>query len=246
MKITAVIPARFAASRFPGKLLKPLGNRSVLAATYMAALEADLFDEVIIAADDKKIAEAMKPFGAKVIMTSPDHQSGSDRIAEVVQNIDIDVVVNVQGDEPFILKETLQQLVDIFKNDIENQVHVATLKEKITSAEIIQDPNNVKVVTDNQDFALYFSRSPIPFDREKSADTIYYKHIGIYAYRKEALMEFTRLKPGILEQTEKLEQLRYLENGFRIKVAETQQKTIGIDTEQDLINANLYLKQLEQ
>ena len=246
MKVIAVIPARYAASRFPGKLLKPLGNKTVLAHTFLAVRNSGLFDEVIIAADDQRIFDEMQQYNAQVLMTSPNHPSGSDRIAEAIQDLDVDVVVNVQGDEPFILPETLQLLVNVFMEDTQNQVDVATLKEKIVEIQDAETPNNVKVVTDNQNFALYFSRSLIPFDRECTTETPYFKHVGIYAYRKSALLAYTQLAPSFLEITEKLEQLRYLENGFRIKVVETKQKTIGIDTAEDLEKAEAYLKQLEQ
>lgn len=246
MKIIAVIPARFQATRFPGKLLQKLGANSVISNTYLAVCATRLFDEVIVAADDERILNEISGVGGKAVLTSPNHQSGSDRIAEVVEKMDVDIIVNVQGDEPFTQKQPLQDLIQVFKNDAENQVDVATLKEKLDDINEVQNPNNVKVITGKNDDALYFSRSVIPFNRDENQQVAYYKHIGIYAYRKKALMEFTRLPQGNLEKIEKLEQLRYLENGYKIRVVETQYKTIGIDTPQDLEKARKYLQDLEQ
>ena len=246
MKVVAVIPARFGATRFPGKLLKKLGQHSVITTTYLAVKKSNLFDEVIVAADDLKIIQDIESVRGKAVMTSPHHASGSDRIAEVIQDMDVDVIVNVQGDEPFTATEALASLIDVFKKDQEKKVDVATLMEKLESKEDIQNPNNVKVVVAYNMDALYFSRSVIPFVREDHTSVEYYKHVGIYAYRKKALLDFTRLAPGTLEKAEKLEQLRYLENGYRIKVVETPYKTIGIDTPEDLEEARDYLANLEQ
>ncbi|MDG4949844.1 3-deoxy-manno-octulosonate cytidylyltransferase [Weeksellaceae bacterium KMM 9724] len=246
MKVVAVIPARFGATRFPGKLLKKLGEHSVIATTYLAVKNAGLFDEVIVAADDEKIIQDIEGVQGKAVMTSPNHASGSDRIAEVIQYIDVDVIVNVQGDEPFTATQALASLIDVFKNDHDKKVDVATLMEKLERKEDIQNPNNVKVVVGNNMDALYFSRSAIPFVRDENVVVDYFKHVGIYAYRKKALLAFTQLEPGTLEMAEKLEQLRYLENGYRIKVVETQYKTIGIDTPEDLEEARVYLGNLEQ
>lgn len=237
MKVVAIIPARYQASRFPGKLLKMLGSKSVISSTYLAVKKTELFDEVIVAADDARILEEIQSINGKVLLTSSNHQSGSDRIAEVIDEMDVDIVVNVQGDEPFTQKEPLESLIEIFKKDVDKDVAVATLKEKLTDKSEIKDPNNVKVITDNNQNALYFSRSVIPFPRDEEQEVDYFKHVGIYAYRKEALLSFTKLPQGTLEKIEKLEQLRYLENGYKIKVAETKYKTIGIDTPEDLEKA---------
>ncbi|MDG4946673.1 3-deoxy-manno-octulosonate cytidylyltransferase [Weeksellaceae bacterium KMM 9713] len=246
MKVVAVIPARFGATRFPGKLLKKLGEHSVIATTYLAVKNSGLFDEVIVAADDEKIIQDIEGVHGKAVMTSSNHASGSDRIAEVIQDMDVDVIVNVQGDEPFTATQALASLIDVFKNDHDKKVDVATLMEKLELKEDVQNPNNVKVVVGNNMDALYFSRSAIPFVRDENVSVDYFKHVGIYAYRKKALMAFTQLEPGTLEMAEKLEQLRYLENGYRIKVVETQYKTIGIDTPEDLEEARVYLGNLEQ
>lgn len=246
MKVIAVIPARFGATRFPGKLLEKLGQHSVIATTYLAVKKSNLFNEVIVAADHLKIIQDIEGVGGKAVMTSPHHASGSDRIAEVIQDMVVDVVVNVQGDEPFTATEALTSLINVFKKDVDKKVDVVTLMEKLASKEDVQNPNNVKVVVANNMDALYFSRSVIPFIREENTSIEYYKHVGIYAYRKKALLDFTRLEPGTLEKAEKLEQLRYLENGYRIKVVETAYKTIGIDTPEDLEEARDYLANLEQ
>lgn len=241
MRKIAVIPARYNASRFPGKLLQCIDKKTVIESTYTNVKKANLFDEVIVATDDKKIYNTMKKIGARVEMTRTDHNSGSDRIAEVVQNIETDIVVNVQGDEPFLNHESLRTLLRIVEDDKLKEVAVASLMEKITEEKEINDPNNVKVVVDNKGNALYFSRAAIPYSRDSEAEVSYYKHIGIYAFRKEALLQFTKLPQGQLEQIEKLEQLRYLENNFKIRLAVTPHATIGIDTREDLEKARRYI-----
>lgn len=241
MKVIAVIPARFAATRFPGKLLYKLDQHSVIASTYLAVQKTNLFEEVIVAADDHRIIEDVESVGGKAIMTSSDHQSGSDRIAEVVKDKSVDIIVNVQGDEPFTAAEPLSLLIDVFKKDKNHLIDVATLMEKVDKREA-NNPNQVKVVFDHSHHALYFSRSVIPFARDESEVIDYFKHIGIYAYRKKALMDFVEFTPSPLEKIEKLEQLRYLENGYKIKMVETHYKTIGIDTVEDLEMARKHLK----
>lgn len=246
MKVIAVIPARFNSSRFPGKLLENLNGKSVIVNTYLAAKETNLFDEVIVAADDERIFKEIESNSGKVVMTSPNHQSGSDRIAEVAEKIDADIIINIQGDEPFIQKDDLKKLIQIFEEDKENVVHVATLAEEIKEMKDVENPNNVKVVLGENNDALYFSRSKIPFNRDNIEGVTYLKHIGIYAFRKKALLDFTKLPQGTLEQIEKLEQLRYLENGYTIKVARATSSTIGIDTKEDLELARKLIKQMEQ
>lgn len=237
MKIIAVIPARYASTRFPAKLLQDLGGKSVIVRTYEAALATNLFDDVFVVTDSDLIFNEIESNGGKAIMSSKEHESGSDRIAEAVENMNVDVVVNVQGDEPFINKEALSQLVEVFKNDINKKVDLASLMFEITEKEEISNPNNVKVIVDQKGFALYFSRSVIPFPREENVGVRYMKHIGIYAFRKEALMDFYRLPMLSLEASEKLEQLRYLEYGKRIRMIETSHGSIGIDTPEDLEKA---------
>lgn len=237
MKIIAVIPARYASTRFPAKLMQDLGGKTVILRTYEAAKSTQLFDDVFVVTDSEIIYKEIETHGGKVIMSIKSHESGSDRIAEAVENMDVDVVVNVQGDEPFINKEALESLVNAFKADIENKIDLGSVMYQITEKEEIENPNNVKVVVDFNNFALYFSRSVIPFPREENVGVRYMKHIGIYAFRKSALMDFYNLPMKSLEASEKLEQLRYLEYGKRIKMIETDKGSIGIDTPEDLVKA---------
>lgn len=235
-KVIAVIPARYNSTRFPGKMMEILGNRTIITTTYQNVLETGLFDEVFVATDSELIFDEISKNGGKAVMTG-EHETGSDRIAEAVQNIDCDIVVNVQGDEPFLKKEPLKQLIDVFYKDEKKEISLASLKIQLKESEEIRNPNNVKVITDNNGFALYFSRSVIPFQRELSYNVKYYKHIGVYAFRKEALLKFSSLEMTPLEISEKLEQLRYLENGMKIKMVETDFVGIGIDTPEDLEKA---------
>ena len=235
-KVIAVIPARYNSTRFPGKMMEILGNRTIITTTYQNVLETGLFDEVFVATDSELIFDEISKNGGKAVMTG-EHETGSDRIAEAVQNIDCDIVINVQGDEPFLKKEPLKQLIDVFYKDEKKKISLASLKIQLKESEEIRNPNNVKVITDNNGFALYFSRSVIPFHRELSYNVKYYKHIGVYAFRKEALLKFSSLEMTPLEISEKLEQLRYLENGMKIKMVETDFVGIGIDTPEDLEKA---------
>ena len=245
MKIIAVIPARYAASRFPGKLMKLLGDKTVIQTTYENTVKTELFDDVFVATDSELIYNEITSNGGKAIMSIADHQTGSDRIAEAIENIECAVVVNVQGDEPFVKKEALSKLTEAFRNDSEKEISLATLAQEIDEDEDINNPNAVKVNCDINNFALYFSRSPIPFPRETEFRAKYYRHIGIYAFRKEALLEFAKLPMRQNERAEKLEQLRYLEYGMKIKVLETGFMGIEIDTPDDLERANAYLKKLQ-
>ena len=237
MKIIAVIPARYASTRFPAKLMQDLCGKTVITRTYEAAVASQLFDDVFVVTDSELIFNEIQSQGGKAIRSIKEHESGSDRIAEAVANMDVDVVVNVQGDEPFIDTDSLQQLITVFKNDTHHNVDLASLMREIQDQDAINNPNNVKVVVDQSQFALYFSRSVIPFPREKNAGVRYFQHIGIYAFRKQALTDFYNLPMKSLEASEKLEQLRYLEFGKRIKMVETSHVGIGIDTEDDLIRA---------
>ena len=241
MNIIAMIPARFEASRFPGKLMKDLAGKSVILRTYQATKQSNLFDEVYVVTDSDIIFNEITSNGGKAIKSKKEHESGSDRIAEAVENLEADIVVNVQGDEPFTQTEPLKNLLEVFKTDTQNKVDIASLKIKMDDLEEINNPNNVKVVCDEADFAMYFSRSPIPFARDASK-AVYYKHIGIYAFRKEALLKFTKLPINQLEAAEKLENLRFLANGFTVKMVETNQLAIGIDTPEDLEKANAIFK----
>ncbi|MFN8324903.1 3-deoxy-manno-octulosonate cytidylyltransferase [Flavobacterium sp.] len=237
MKVIAVIPARYASTRFPAKLLQDLGGMSVIRRTYLAAVETGLFDDVFVVTDSHLIFDEIVQHGGKAIMSKKEHESGSDRIAEAVEDLAVDVVINVQGDEPFIDKKPLEMLVEVFRIDTTKRVDLASLMFEINDTTEIENPNNVKVITDKEGFALYFSRSVIPYPREVGVGVRYMKHIGIYAFRKQALMDFYNLPMGILEASEKLEQLRYLENGKRIMMVETTHGSIGIDTPEDLEKA---------
>lgn len=242
MKVIAVIPARYASTRFPAKLMQDLGGKTVILRTYEAAMGTHLFDDVFVVTDSDLIFNEIVSHGGNAIMSVKEHESGSDRIAEAIANLEVDIVVNVQGDEPFIDKEPLEKVIEVFKNDTENKVDLASLMREITNEDDIQNPNNVKVVVDQNDFALYFSRSVIPYAREKNVGVRYFQHIGIYAFRKQALLDFYSLPMKALEASEKLEQLRYLEFGKRIKMVETTHVGIGIDTVEDLEKARLLLK----
>ncbi len=244
MIIIAMIPARYEASRFPGKLMKDLAGKSVILRTYEATLNSNLFDEVFVVTDSDIIYNEIISNGGKAIKSKKEHESGSDRIAEAVENLNFDIVVNVQGDEPFTKKEPLQNLLEVFKNDNKQEIDIASLKFKMDDLEEINNPNNVKVVTDENNFAMYFSRSPIPYPRDKSK-AVYYKHIGIYAFRKEALLQFTKMPMNQLEAAEKLENLRFLANGLKVKMVETNEIAIGIDTPEDLEKANALFKKTQ-
>ncbi|MFC2109467.1 3-deoxy-manno-octulosonate cytidylyltransferase [Bacteroidota bacterium] len=238
MKVIAMIPARFEASRFPGKLLKDLAGKPVIIRTYEATKNTKLFDEVYVITDSEVIKEAVEKNGGKVFMSLTEHDCGSDRIAEAAKEIDADIVVNVQGDEPFTRKEPLADLIEVFKKDINGKIDLASLVHPMTKWEDIENSNNVKVVMDKDNHVMYFSRAPIPFQRDKSVATKYFKHIGIYAFRKSALIEFTKMPMQQNEATEKLEGIRFLEYGKKIKMVETQFTVIGIDTPSDLELAN--------
>ncbi|EIW93359.1 3-deoxy-D-manno-octulosonate cytidylyltransferase [Capnocytophaga sp. oral taxon 412 str. F0487] len=232
-----MIPARYGATRFPAKLMQDLCGKPVIVHTYERVADTRLFDEVYVVTDDDRIEKVIREVGGKVIRSKKEHNSGSDRLAEASRDLDVDIIVNVQGDEPFTDKENLQKVIDIFAKDLTKSIAVASLMERITDPDDIANPNNVKVVVNKFGEALYFSRNIIPFPRDPNTKVSYYKHIGIYAYRKEALQQFTELPPSLLEETEKLEQLRYLENGFKIRLALTDIPTIGIDTPEDLERA---------
>jgi 3-deoxy-manno-octulosonate cytidylyltransferase (CMP-KDO synthetase) len=230
MKKIAVIPARYAATRFPAKLMQMLGNKTVIRHTYDNTLATDLFDDVLVATDSEIIFNEIVSNGGKAVMSQKTHESGSDRIAEAVSDLDVDVIINVQGDEPFLDKEPLSKLLSAFSDPA---VHVASLMHEL-SHDQVNNPNFVKVVTDLKGNALYFSRSCIPYNRDANTPVSYFRHIGVYGYRKKALLEFVSWPMGRLEQVEKLEQLRYLENGVSLRMVVTSFSAIGIDTPQDL------------
>jgi 3-deoxy-D-manno-octulosonate cytidylyltransferase len=238
MNKIAVIPARYASVRFPGKLMQMLDDKTLIAITYQNTLATNLFDDVLVVTDSNIIYDEIKKYNGNVVMSKKQHESGSDRIAEAIEDIDYDVVLNVQGDEPFVDRQALQSLLNAFD---EPTVKVASLMHKIYEQADVKNPNNVKVVVDKNSNALLFSRSVIPFIRDKNVSADYYKHIGIYAYRKDVLIQFTKWQQTPLEIAEKLEQLRYLENGISIKMILTENTSIGIDTPEDLELARQYL-----
>lgn len=237
MKIIAMIPARYAASRFPGKLMQDLGGKPVIVRTYQAAVKTGLFNEVYVVTDSDIIYEAVKGEGGQALMSQQEHETGSDRIAEAVANMDVDIIVNVQGDEPFTEQQSLEAVLEVFKDDFDREIDLASLMTRITDWEEIENPNTVKVIVDKDNFALYFSRSPIPYPRTEDRQISYFKHKGIYAFRKQALMDFRRLPVLHLEAAEKIEAIRYLEYGKRIKMVETEATGIEIDTPEDLQRA---------
>jgi 3-deoxy-manno-octulosonate cytidylyltransferase (CMP-KDO synthetase) len=241
MKKIAFIPARYAATRFPAKLMQLLGNKTVIRHTYDNTVATGLFDDVIVVTDSEIIFNEIVGHEGKAVMSKKNHESGSDRIAEAIQNMEVDIVVNVQGDEPFVQKEPLQQLLQVFENE---KIQVASLMQILTNQKFIKDPNYVKVVVDNNRNALLFSRSPIPYLRDAAIAVTYYEHIGVYAFKKDALLNFTNWPMSPLEAVEKIECLRYLENGVGIKMIVTQYMGIEIDTPEDLQRANLLLSSL--
>lgn len=240
-----MIPARYQASRFPGKLMQDLAGKSVILRTYEAARATELFDEVYVVTDSQIIFDEIESNGGLAIMSRKEHECGSDRIAEAVENMDVDIVVNVQGDEPFTDRESLEKVLSVFYEPDADKIDLASLMTEIDDWKEINDPNTVKVVVDKDQFALYFSRSPIPYPRDKNTDIQYYKHKGIYAFRKEAILDFYRLPMRSLEAAEKIECIRYLEYGKNIKMAISNSEGVEIDTPEDLIRANKMLRNKE-
>ena len=234
MKIGAFIPARYAATRFPAKLMQTLGDKTVIRHTYDNTLATGLFDAVYVVTDSEIIFNEITAHGGNAIMSKRSHESGSDRIAEAVQDLDIDIVVNVQGDEPFVKREPLEKVITVFSD---TTVQVASLMQVLTDNTLIQDPNYVKVAVDKNNNALFFSRSVIPYPRSTDSPIVYYEHIGVYAFQKQALLNFTNWPMSPLEAAEKIECLRYLENGVSIKMVVTEYMGVEIDTPADLIIA---------
>ena len=234
MKIGAFIPARYAATRFPAKLMQTLGDKTVIRHTYDNTVATGLFDAVYVVTDSEIIFNEITQNGGKAIMSKRSHESGSDRIAEAVQDLDIDIVVNVQGDEPFVKREPLEKVIAVFSDA---KVQVASLMQVLTDSALIQDPNYVKVAVDKNNNALFFSRSVIPYPRSTDSPITYYEHIGVYAFQKQALLNFTNWPMSPLEAAEKIECLRYLENGISIKMVVTEYMGVEIDTPADLIKA---------
>lgn len=246
MNVIGVIPARYQSSRLEAKVLADILGKSMLQHVWERAKEARLLDDLIIACDHEEVVKAAHEFGAKTILTSKGHASGTDRICEVINQLDVNIVINIQADEPLIHPTMIDSIAAAL---IDNRsLSMATIMKKIDDAAMVVDPNVVKVVVDKNNFALYFSRAPIPF-LAKNADIkepVYYKHIGLYGYTKDFLFTFKSLPPSDLEKTERLEQLRVLEGGYRIKVVETKFDTIGVDTVEDLERVKEYLASKRQ
>jgi 3-deoxy-manno-octulosonate cytidylyltransferase (CMP-KDO synthetase) len=239
MKTIGVIPARFASTRFPAKVLAKIAGKPMIQHVWQRVNQCQRLDETLIACDHPEVFQVAKDFGANVVMTNPNHPSGSDRIAEAVQDLNVSIVVNIQGDEPFIDPETIDRLIALLNND--DQCVMGTVIKEITDEADFQNPNVVKCVTDINGCVLYFSRSPIPYPRNMGVKR--YKHLGLYAYRKDFLMRYKNWPKGILESAEELEQLRVLERGYRIKTVVTTAESIAVDTPEDLKKAEAWLIQ---
>ncbi len=238
MKFLGVIPARYESTRLPRKPLKDISGHTMIEWVYKRAMKSNL-DRVVVATDSQEVFDVVKDFGGDVIMTDTNHLNGTSRIAEVCDKItDYDVVINIQGDEPLIEADMINSLIEVFKQ--ENDLKMATLKHKLNKKEDIENPNFVKVITDKKDYAIYFSRSVIPYPRNENLD-IYFKHVGIYGYKREFVLEYSKLESTPLENSESLEQLRVLENGYRIKVLETPYEIIGVDTAEELERVRKYI-----
>lgn len=234
-----MIPARYAATRFPAKLMQLLGDKTVILHTYNNTVATGLFDEVMVVTDSEIIFNEITSHGGKAVMSKREHESGSDRIAEAIADLNVDIVVNVQGDEPFVQKEPLEKLLAVFSDQ---SVQVASLMQVLTEEKFIADPNYVKVAVDKYFNALFFSRSAIPYHRDKNTSPVYYEHIGVYAFRKAALLNFTSWPITPLEAAEKIECLRYLENGVPLRMVVTEYMGIEIDTPEDLVRAASLLR----
>jgi len=241
MNVVGIIPARYSSTRFEGKVLADIGGKPMIQHVWERALEASVLDDLIIACDDQRVERVAKEFGANVVFTSGDHISGTDRIAEVINPLDVKIIVNIQGDEPLVHPSMIDGVAGALLND--DELSMATIAKRIDDLSLINNPNLVKVVIDKNNFALYFSRAAIPYRRDSSGSLspTYYKHIGLYAYTKDFLFTYKNLPTGNLEKAESLEQLRVLEEGFRIKVIETDYDTFGVDTPEDLEKVKEYL-----
>jgi 3-deoxy-manno-octulosonate cytidylyltransferase (CMP-KDO synthetase) len=241
MKTIAMIPARYAATRFPAKLMQMLGDKTVIRHTYDNTVATGLFDEVLVVTDSPIIFEEIVSHGGKATMSIRTHESGSDRIAEAAADMEVDIIVNVQGDEPFVKRGPLEKLLDVFKGETGTQVQVASLMQVLTNRDAIADANYVKVAVDLNMNSLMFSRSPIPYHRDQNLNPVYYEHIGVYAFRKHALISFTNWPMTPLEAAEKIECLRYLEHGIPLKMVVVDYMGIEIDTPEDLLKASQLL-----
>jgi len=246
MKTIALIPARYASTRFPFKLMQILGDKPVIVHTYENTLGTGLFNEVVVVTDSEIIYNEISRRGGNVVMSKKDHESGSDRIAEAAESMDAEIILNVQGDEPFVEKAPLEKLLNAFKGNEGKEVQVASIMQVLSEESSIRDPNVVKVVVDKNNYSLLFSRSIIPYPRDQEEKIKYYGHIGVYAFRREALLNFPLMEMTPLEKAEKIECLRYLENGIRLKMVETDYPGVKIDTKEDFEKALDYLKKYQK
>lgn len=244
MRAVALIPARLGATRFPNKMLAKIKGKSVIVRTYESTVATGLFAEVLVVTDSDEIMQEVISNGGKAVKSKKEYESGTDRIAEVAANMDADVFVNVQGDEPFVQKAPLEQLLQLFSGSDGNSVQVASLVQELHEASSINDPNYVKVVLDNRQNALFFSRSVIPYPRNASAAITYYEHIGVYAFRKQALMDFTNWPMTPLESVEKIECLRFLEHGVSIRMAISKYMGVEIDMPEDIAKAEMLMQKM--
>jgi 3-deoxy-manno-octulosonate cytidylyltransferase (CMP-KDO synthetase) len=242
MKFVALIPARLGSSRLPNKMMALLNHQPVIVHTALAVKATELFDDVIVVCDSPIIADVVEAAGIKTMLSKKEHASGTDRIAEAAAEIDADVFINVQGDEPFMQRELLQKMIDVFEQDLNGEIDIASPMRVITDTADVTNPNVVKVVVDKDMNALYFSRSPIPYLRDADVTPTYYRHIGVYAFRKQTLLRFASLNETPLEKAEKLENLRMLEHGMRVRMVVTNYKGIGIDTQEDLDKARIAIQ----
>ncbi len=247
-QVLAIVPARFASTRFPGKIIAPLEGKPVVYHTYLRVLEAKLVSRVLIATDDERVVDALRPYDVDVVMTRADHACGTDRIAEVAEKSDASIIVNVQGDEPLIVPQTIDDTIRPLLN--EPDVVMSTARHRITDEKRINDPNTVKVVCDQLGHAMYFSRLPIPYIRD-GADRIqpyecYWQHVGLYAYRRDFLLRYAAMPQTPIETLEKLEQMRVLENGYTIAVVNTEYEGLGVDTPEDLEEVKTILAAMQK
>ena len=244
LKTIAMIPARYEATRFPRKLMQDLCGKPVIVRTYEAAVKTGLFDDVYVVTDSGIIEDSIKKAGGNAIRSNREHNCGSDRIAEAVEPLDIDIVVNVQGDEPFTNRDDMAKVLEVFYGPDAGKIDLASLMTPTTDIDDVNDPNNVKVIVDQHDFALYFSRAPIPYFRDRNEPVTYNKHKGIYAFRKQAILDFSQLPMRSLEAAEKVECIRYLEYGRTIKMARSDSMALGVDTPADLERARKIFRQI--
>jgi 3-deoxy-manno-octulosonate cytidylyltransferase (CMP-KDO synthetase) len=245
MRVIAIIPARLNSKRFPRKLLEKLNGIPLIVMTYRNLLSMKIFDEIIVATDSVEISKTVEKNGGKVFVTKKKHLCGSDRVSEASVNFKSDIVINVQGDEPFVSLKSIKKIIDFFKGNLKKNIPVVSLMYKTNDPELIGNENCVKVVLDKNDFAMYFSRSKIPFLRNPVNDFNFYIHIGVYGFLTQSIIQFSSMKPSKLEKVEMLECIRFIENGKKIKMIQVERATIGIDTPSDLNKAKKYLESIQ-